>query len=182
MNKKIILSLALAIAGYFLGIVADANHNTDSVIYPAACLTKVSFFLIAVPLAYSAGRNIRKESNEMGIPGLRFASWVMYGVAIVHFALFFQWPLIALGNSQLPDGQITIDSAIFFIASMLMIAEAWNSYKIKDHSPSLNLKSQKIQINALRPCSVSLYSSLSLIERIINFDDRHLINPRYYSH
>jgi hypothetical protein len=36
------------------------------------------------------------------------------------------------GNIQLPDGQITIDSAIFFIASMFMIADAWNSYKTKD--------------------------------------------------
>jgi nicotinamide riboside transporter PnuC len=132
MDKKIILSLALAIVGYFLGIVADANHNTELAIYPAACLTKILFFLIAVPLANSAGNNIRKESNATGIPGLRFMSWIMYGVAITHWILFFQWPLIASGNSQLPDGQITVDSAIFFIASMLMIAEAWNSYKSKD--------------------------------------------------
>ena len=136
MNKKIIfkliLSLALAIVAYFLGIVADANHNTDLVIYPAACLSKIFFFSIAVPLAYSAGKNIRKESNTTGIPGLRFMSWIMYGVALTHFSLFFMWPLVAAGNSQLPDGQITIDAAMFFIASMLMIAEAWNSYKSKD--------------------------------------------------
>ena len=56
----------------------------------------------------------------------------MYGVAITHFMLFFQWDLIAAGNSRLPDGQITIDATIFFIASMFMIAEAWNSYKSKD--------------------------------------------------
>jgi nicotinamide riboside transporter PnuC len=129
MNKKIILSLAIAIVGYFLGIVADANHNTASVIYPAACLSEILFFLIAFPLANSAGKNIRKESNTTGIPGLRFMSWIMYGVAITHFILFFMWPLVASGNSRLPDGQITIDAAMFFIASMLMIAEAWNSYK-----------------------------------------------------
>ena len=132
MNKKIISSLILAIVAYFLGIVADANHNTESAIYPAACLSKIFFFLIAVPLAYSAGKNIRKESNTAGIPGLRFMSWIMYGVAITHFILFFMWPLIAVGNSQLPDGQITIDAAMFFIASMLMIADAWNSYKSKE--------------------------------------------------
>ena len=132
MNKKIILSLVLAIVAYFLGIIADANHNTESAIYPAACLSKIFFFLIAVPLAYSAGKTIRKESNTAGIPGLRFTSWIMYGVAITHFILFFMWPLIAVGNSQLPDGQITIDAAMFFIASMLMIAEAWNSYKSKE--------------------------------------------------
>ncbi len=129
---KIILSLVFAIVGYFLGIVADANHNTDLAIYPAACLLKILLFLIAVPLAHSAGKNIRKESCIIGIPGLRLASWIMYGVAITHFMLFFQWGLIAAGNSRLPDGQITIDSAIFFLASMLMIAEAWNSYKSKD--------------------------------------------------
>ncbi len=130
---KIMLSLVFAIVGYFLGIVADATHYTELAINPAACLTKILLFLIAVPLAHSAGKSIRKELNIIGIPGLRFASWIMYGVAIVHFMLFFQWELISAqpGNIQLPDGQITIDSAIFFIASMLMIAEAWNSYKSK---------------------------------------------------
>ena len=126
---KIILSSAFAIVGYLLGIVADATHYTELPIYPAACLTKILLFLIAVPLAHSAGKNIRKELRINGIPGLRFASWIMYGVAIVHFMLFFQWGLISAGNSRLPDGQITIDSAIFFIASMLMIAEAWNIQK-----------------------------------------------------
>ena len=131
MDKKIILSLVLAIAGYFLGIVADANHETGSALFIAACLTKILFFVIAVPLANSAGKKIRKESNTTGIPALRFMSWTVFGVAITHYLLFFQWPLIAAGNSVLPDGQITVDSAMFFIASMLMIADAWNSYKTK---------------------------------------------------
>ncbi len=131
MNKKLILSLALAIVAYFLGIVADANHNTDSVIYPVACLSEIFFFLIAFPLANSAGKNIRKKSNTTGIPGLRFMSRIMYGVALTHFILFFMWPLVASGNTRLPDGQITIDAAMFLIASMLMIAEAWNSNESK---------------------------------------------------
>ena len=130
---KIILSSVFAIVGYLLGIVADATHYTELPINPAACFTKILLFLIAVPLANSAGKNIRKELNINGIPGLRFTSWIMYGVAIVHFMLFFQWELISAqpGNIQLPDGQITIDSAIFFIASIFMIADAWNSYKSK---------------------------------------------------
>ena len=136
MDKKILLSLALAIVGYFLGIVADATHDTELAIYPAACGLKILFFLIAVPLAHSASKSIRKELKINGIPGLRFLSWIMYGVAIVHFMLFFQWPLVAAGNSRLPDGQITIDSTIFLIASMSMIAEAWDSYKSKDTSPT----------------------------------------------
>ena len=37
MSKKIILSLVFAIVGYFLGIVADATHDTELAIYPAAC-------------------------------------------------------------------------------------------------------------------------------------------------
>jgi hypothetical protein len=131
MTKKIILSSVLAILGYFLGIVAEATHYTELAIYPASCGLKILFFLIAVPLAHSAGKTIRKESNIAGIPGLRFISWIMYGVAIIHFMLFFQWGLIAAGNSQLPDGQILVDSTIFFFASMFMIAEAWNSYKSK---------------------------------------------------
>ena len=132
MDKKIILSLVFAIVGYFLGIVAEATRDTGLAIYPASCLLKILFFLIAVPLAHSAGKNVRKKLNIIGIPGLRLVSWVMYGVGIIHFTLFFNWGLIAAGNSRLPDGQITIDAAILLIASMLMIAEAWNSYKSKD--------------------------------------------------
>lgn len=173
MNKKIILSLVLAISAYFLGIVADANHNTDSAIYPATCLTKILFFLIAVPLAYSGGKDIRKESNVAGIPGLRFMSWTMYGVAIGHYALFFQWPLVALGNSQLPDGQITVDSAMFFIASMLMIAEAWNSYKSKDYTSSLNLKLQEARTNA----ALHDDASHSLVTKSEHAQNRKRIRP-----
>ena len=130
-NIKLILSLVLSVVAYFLGIIADANHNTDNVIYPAACFSKIFFFLAAIPLANSAGKSIRKGKGTTGLPGLRFTGWIMYGVAIAHFALFFMWPLIASGSSQLPDGQITIDATIFFMASMFMIADAWNSYKSK---------------------------------------------------
>ncbi len=66
------------------------------------------------------------------IPGLRYVSWIMYGAAMVYFMLFFRWDLIAAGNNRLPDGQINIDAAIFFIASMLMIAEVWTTSKRKD--------------------------------------------------
>lgn len=131
MNIKLVLSAALAVAAYFLGIVADANHNTDSVVYPAACFSKIFLFLTAVPLANSTGKSIRKEFGTTGIPGLRFTSWILYGVAIVHFAFFFMWPAIAGGNTQLPDGQITVDATIFLMASMFMIADAWNSQKTK---------------------------------------------------
>jgi hypothetical protein len=131
MNIKLALSVAFAVVAYFLGIVADANHNTDSVVYPAACFSKIFLFLVAIPLANSAGKSIRKEFGTMGIPGLRFTSWILYGVAIVHFTFFFMWPTIASGNPQLPDGQITVDATIFLMASMFMIADAWNSYKNK---------------------------------------------------
>ena len=126
---RIILSLVLAIVGYILGVVAEANHYNETMLYMASCFTKILCYLIAVPLAYSAGKIIRKKLNIIGNPGLRLAGWVMYIVAIAHFITFFIW---TADGSRLPDGQITIDSAMFFIASMLMIAEAWNSYKSKD--------------------------------------------------
>jgi membrane-bound acyltransferase YfiQ involved in biofilm formation len=132
MITRLILSLVLAIAGYFLGIVAEATRDSGLAIYVVSCLTKIGCFLIAVPLAYSAGKKIRRETNITGIPGLRFASWIMYGVALVHFLLFFQWRLVAAGNSRMPDGQIALDAAIFFISAMFMISESWNSYKSKD--------------------------------------------------
>ena len=127
-KKRIFLSLVLAIAGYFLGLVAEATHGADSVINMASCFIKILCYIIAVPLVHSAGKIIRKESNIVGIPGLRSIAWIMYGVAIVHFMTFFIW---ATDGSRLPDGQITIDSAMFFIASTFMIAESWNSYKSK---------------------------------------------------
>jgi disulfide bond formation protein DsbB len=120
---------ALALAGYILGIVADLTHDSESPIYVAACLTKILFFVIAVPLAHSAGKIIRKETNEIGIPGLRLVGWIMFGAALIHFMTFFVW---TGGGNRLPDGQITIDAAMFFMASMCMIAESWNSYKSKD--------------------------------------------------
>ena len=132
-KTRIFLSLVFAIVGYLLGIIAEATHGADSAIYMASCFIKILCYIIAVPLAHSAGKMLRKESNIIGIPGLRFVGWIMFGVAIVHFMTFFMWDLISAqpGNIILPDGQITIDSAIFFIASMFMIAEAWNSYKSK---------------------------------------------------
>ena len=126
---RIFSSSVLAIVGYLLGIIAEANHGADSAIYMASCFIKILCYIIAVPLAHSAGKIIRKESNITGIPGLRFVGWITFGVAIAHFMTFFIW---TADGSRLPDGQITIDSAMFFIASMLMIAEAWNSYKSKD--------------------------------------------------
>ena len=133
MGKKIIiLSLVFAIAGYFLGVVAEATRDTGMVIFYASCGLKILCFLIAVLLAHFTGRTIRRKLNIIGIPGLRYVSWIMYGVAMVHFMLFFRWDLISAGNSRLPDGQINIDAAIFFIASMLMIAEVWTTSKRKD--------------------------------------------------
>ena len=132
MIAKVILGLVLAIAGYFLGVVAEATRDSGLPIYMASCLSKIFFFLVAVPLTHSAGKKIRQGTNIIGIPGLRLASWTMYGVAIVHFALFFRWDLIAAGNSRLPDGQIALNASIFFIASMLMIADSWNSYRSRD--------------------------------------------------
>lgn len=126
---RIILSLALAIVGYLLGLIAESTHYNETMLNMASCFLKILCFLIAVPLAYSASKIIRKKLNIIGNPGLRLASWIMYVVAIIHFISFFIW---TSDGSILPDGQITIDTAIFFIASMFMIAEAWNSYKSKD--------------------------------------------------
>ena len=133
MSKKIIiLSLVFAIAGYFLGVIAEATRDTGLAIYYASCGLKILCFLIAVLLAHFASKTIRRKLNVIGLPGLRYVSWIMYGVAMVHFMLFFRWDLISAGNSRLPDGQINIDAAIFFIASMLMIAEVWTTSKSKD--------------------------------------------------
>ena len=133
MGKKIIiLSLVFAIAGYFLGVAAEATRDTGMVIYYISCGGKILCFLIAVLLANHTGKTIRKKLNVIGMPGLRYVSWTMYGVAMVHFMMFFRWDLISAGNSRLPDGQINIDAAIFFIASMLMIAEVWTTSKRKE--------------------------------------------------
>ena len=133
-KNRILLSTTLAIVGYFLGIIADATRDTGLAIYYVSCVGKILLFFTAFPLANSAGKIIRKELNIIGVPGLRFASEIMFGVAIIHFMLFFRWDLITPGNYLLPDGQIAIDATMFFLASMLMIAESWNCYKNKDYS------------------------------------------------
>jgi len=93
---------------------------------------RLAIVLLTVFLTASIISNLYVYSEAQ--KNARALSWIMYGVAIVHFMTFFKWDLISAqpGNIQLPDGQITIDSAIFFLASMFMIAEAWNSYKSKD--------------------------------------------------
>ena len=131
-KNRIYLSTALAVVGYFLGIVADATRDTGLTIYYVSCVGKILLFLTAFPLANSAGKIIREELNINGLHGLRYAGKIMFGVAIIHFMLFFKWDLITPGNNLLPDGQIALDATIFFIASMLMNADAWNSYKSKD--------------------------------------------------
>ena len=123
---RIFVSSVLAIVGYLLGLIAEATHGPDSLINMASCFGKILCYIFAVALAHSAGKIIREESNITGNPGLRFVGWITFGVAIAHFMSFFIW---TADGSRLPDGQITIDSAMFFIASMLMIAEAWNSYE-----------------------------------------------------
>jgi hypothetical protein len=60
--KKIIyLSVALAVAGYFLGLVAEANKATDTTIYMASCLSKIIFYLISVPLANMQVKRLEKN-------------------------------------------------------------------------------------------------------------------------
>ena len=131
-KNRIFLSTALAVAGYFLGIIADATRETGLAIYYVSCVGKVLLFLTAFSLANTAGKTTRKELNIIGVPGLRFASKIMFGVALSHFILFMFWYIIPPGTEILPDGQITIDASLFFIATMLRIAESWNCYKNKD--------------------------------------------------
>ena len=128
-KNRIYLSTALAVAGYFLGIIADATRKTGLAIYYVSCVGKILLFLTAFSLANTAGKTIRKELNIIGVPGLRFSSKIMFGVALSHFILFMFWNIIPPGTNILPDGQITIDASMFFIASMVMIAESWNCYK-----------------------------------------------------
>lgn len=129
MRKRILSGLILAILGYALSIVSEATQDTAVIVSYIAGGFELIFYLISIPLVYSAGKKIRKETKNAGNPGLRLASWIMYGVAIPHALLFFNWGLIASGNNRIPNGQIPVNSTIFFVAAMLMIADVWNSYK-----------------------------------------------------
>jgi hypothetical protein len=144
-KNRIYLSTALAVVGYFLGIVADATRETGLAIYYVSCFGKIILFLTAFRLATSAGKIIRKELNIIGIPGLRYASKIMFGVALSHFILFMFWNLIPPGTDILPDGQITIDASLFFIATILRNAESWNCYKMIDQ-PSLSACNRRRKI------------------------------------
>ena len=131
MKKGIIFGILFAVLAYFLSIVSEATQDSAVIASYITGGFELIFYLIAIPLVFYTGKRIRKESKNAGNPGLRLASWIMYGVAIPHALLFFNWGLIAAGNNRIPSGQISVNSAIFFVAAMLMIADAWNSYKNK---------------------------------------------------
>ena len=52
-------------------------------------------------------------------------------IIVPHALIFFNWGIIAAGNNRIPNGQIPVNSVLFFVAAMLMVADAWNSYKNK---------------------------------------------------
>ena len=128
-RSRIIIAIILAIAGYFLSIVSEATQDIVVIASYIAGGTELVFFLVSIPLAYFAGKRIRTITQNQGSSGIRLVSWIMYGVAIPHALLFFRWGLIAGGNNRIPNGQIPMNATVFFVAAMLMIADAWNSYK-----------------------------------------------------
>jgi hypothetical protein len=129
--KNIIFVIVFAILAYILSIVSEATQDSALICSYIAGGIELILYLIALPLASYTGKKIRENSTGKGNPGLRLVSWIMYGVAIPHALLFFNWGLIASGNNRIPNGQIPVNSVIFFVAAMLMIADAWNSYKNK---------------------------------------------------
>jgi hypothetical protein len=128
-RSRIYIAIIFAIAGYFLSVVSEATQDTVVIASYIAGGFELVFFLISTPLAYFAGKKIRAITQNQGSPGIRLVSWIMYGVAIPHALLFFRWGLIAGGNNRIPNGQIPMNATVFFVAAMLMIADAWNSYK-----------------------------------------------------
>lgn len=126
-KTKILVASGFAAAAYFLSIASEATQDTAVLASYIAGGLELLLFLMAVPLANSAGKRLRRDSQTVGSTGIRLVSWIMYGVAIPHALLFFQWGLIAGGNNRIPDGQIPVNAAIFFVASMLMVADAWSS-------------------------------------------------------
>jgi|TARA_B100002003_G_scaffold245418_1_gene273203 hypothetical protein len=127
MKKQIIFGIILAVSAYILSIISEATQDSAVITSYVTGGFELIFYLIAIPLIFYAGKKIRKTNT--GNPGLRLVSWIMYGVAIPHALLFFNWGLIAAGNNRIPNGQIPVNSVLFFVAAMLMIADAWNSYK-----------------------------------------------------
>lgn len=127
-RSRIIIAVILAVAGYFFSIASEATQDTVVIASYLAGGFELVFFLISVPLAYFAGKRIRKITKNHGSSGIRLASWIMYGVAIPHALLFFRWGIISGGNNRIPNGQIPMNATVFFVAAMLMIADAWNSY------------------------------------------------------
>ncbi len=130
MKKTVIAGAMLAILGYVLSIVSEATQDSALMVSYVTGGLELLLYLISVPLVHRAGKKTRRESNAAGSPGLRLAGWIMYGVAIPHALLFFNWGLVAAGNNRVPSGQIAVNSAVFFVAAMLMIADAWSSIRL----------------------------------------------------
>lgn len=132
MKKQIIFGIILTILAYVLSIVSEVTQDSAIIASYISGGLELILYLTAIPIIYFAGEKFRTQKNN-GNPGLRLASWIMYSVAIPHALLFFRWGIIAAGNNRIPNGQIPVNSAIFFIAAMLMLADTWSLEKNEEN-------------------------------------------------
>ena len=134
-SAGMIIGIILVIIAYTLALVSEATQDTVvSASYIAGGLEAI-LYIVALPLIYFAGRSARKALDTPGDPGLRLASWIIYGVSQANAVLFFRWGLIAGGDNREPDSQITANSIALFITTMLMVADTYKSYKrLNQHS------------------------------------------------
>ncbi len=125
----IILGIVLAILGFLLSITSEVTQDGPVIVSYIAGGAEYIVFVITVPIVYIAGKSARKNMEVYGEEGLRIASWCIYGLCIAYALLFFQWGIIAGGNSRVPTGQITINGALLFVSAMLMVGDTYKSYK-----------------------------------------------------
>ena len=60
MKRRILSGLILAILGYFLSITSEATQDTAVIASYVMGGFELIFYLISIPLVYSAGKQIRK--------------------------------------------------------------------------------------------------------------------------
>lgn len=124
-----VIGIILAIIAYGLALVSEATQDTIVMASYIDGGIEAILYIVALPLVYFAGKSARNALGTPGDPGLRLASWCIYGVSLTHATLFFRWGLIAGGDNRVPDSQITANSMALFLACMLMVADTYKSYE-----------------------------------------------------
>jgi hypothetical protein len=133
--------VGIASAVTVLGLALGAEGTKAQGQVPSIPLGATATVILAamVPVVAAGGLSARRSTGKEGIPGLRVAGWIAYGLALGNAVV-----LIAegLGNTQPPPGQITGTGVLGAFSLVAFSADALASRNPALASPSSGGKSR----------------------------------------